>query len=281
MGGAPMDVLTAKGIAAGHALRNYASRITDLKGQELRLGAKAAAGAYSGIAILVGQVSAAEGGDYGSQQRTATEEAVLDAVYDWSRAKGASKDGWHLVCTWQRRGCREAVLEVYAGTLTTMPPPVERAFQEWGDSGTLRLPATSAPGGVWVVPCKPRCSRKAPDQVLLVLNGLPDMFALKGAPDAILRAVGYPGGLRITDVFYGVDPKRPLMSDGSVCAIVTPPANDRTLALLPSSLHLGGCSANLVTVYVTTRTANFFFFFFFFVVTRLHATLGSEPPRAT
>lgn len=179
----------------------------------------------------------------------------MDAVYEWALSNGASAKGWHLVTQWRRRGAKEAVLEVFPGQRVPVPSAVERLLHEWADSGALRLPDRSAPGNVRVVPCKYRCSRKAPDQVLVAFRGLPDRYALKGTPAAILRGVGYAKGCKISDVFFGVDPKRPVLSDGSVCAIVTPPPGDRQLARLPPSLYLGGCPDNHVTVYVSTRAA--------------------------
>lgn len=255
-GSAP-DAPTAMGIAAGDALERYFNRITDFGSQALDLGPKPAQGAFFGITVQVGRIATTEGGEFHSKQRADMEEGVLDAVYAWHRALGGGqRGGWFLVYAWRSRGGPGAELELHAGEGTPMPPPAQRVFNDWGDTQTFRLNALSAPGGVWVAPCQYRGARKAVHHVTVALRGLPDRYALRGTVDAIFRGVGYAGGLKIVDTFYGRDPRRPTMSDGSVCAVVVPPPSDRTLARLPPTLYLGGCQENLVQVYVSTRSAS-------------------------
>jgi hypothetical protein len=107
-----------------------------------------------------------------------------------------------------------------------------------------------------VVPCKLSSSQRPLHQVLVSFRGLPEEYAIKAAPDAILRGVGYTSGLLVSQVFHGVDPRRPLCSDGWVCAWVTPPPNDLTLALLPPSLPLGGRDDALLEAFVSSRGGN-------------------------
>lgn len=254
-GMAPPGSVQAKGLAVTGRLVHMLNVTVDRNGQRrLPLGPKPASGSSLGVAVLVGQLSAADAGAHGSAVRAATENAVRQAVHGWSLANGAAPTGWFLVGEWQQRGGGSAVLDVRAEG-AALPRAAEQAFMEWADRGELRLPHPSAPGGVLVVPCKLRASQRPLNQVMVSFRGLPDAYAMKAAPDAILRGVGYGGGLRVSEVFYGVDAWAPMMGDGSVCAYVTPPPGDLTLSLLPPVLQLAG-SFDVLKVSVSSRAGN-------------------------
>ncbi len=219
--------------------------------QQLQLGPRPAEGAAAlGMQVLVGQLSCPDAGAHGSAERLATEESVCDSMYDWAVRLGAARDGWFLVMQWQARGSKWALLDVR--TAGPVPAAAQQALADWAERCELRVPHPSLQGGWMVVPCRPRPSMLPLHQVKVAFRGLPEAYTCRGAPDAILRAVGYRGGLRVSDVFFGSDPRRPLASDGTVCAYVTPPAGDIKLARLPASFSLGG---GTVEVYVSTRAA--------------------------
>ncbi len=248
-----MDSPEAKGDAVRRALVDMVDRMTERPQQELSLGPKPAEGTSLGISVLVGQLSTEECGAFHSPMRTATEQAVKTAVYNWSVEHGARTAGWFLSLKWRRRGSPHAALDVKATGV--VPHAAHQAFLDWGDRSDLRLPHPQFAGQTLVVPCVRRPTQVPMHHVKVVFHGLSELYAYKGAPGAILRAVGYRGGLKISDVFFGIDPDLPYASDGSVCAYVIPPPGDPKLSLLPATLHLGCVMDDVLQVYVSSRSA--------------------------